>query len=85
MCFFDGHNGQYSDTAPWYHIEERSVGPGDMHPAVPVFQQLDIGCRIRIFEFLQVGLDKPPVLLRQAVNVLKSPLFYGDVHAGPRS
>lgn len=56
-----------------------------MHPAMPVFQQLDIGCRVRIFESQQVGLDESAVLLRQAVNVLQSPLFDGYVHAGPRA
>jgi hypothetical protein len=32
-----------------------------------------------------VSFDEPPVLLRQVVNVLQSPLFDGDVHAGPRA
>ena len=75
MRFLDRHHFENVDNAPGKNIEERSIGMGDMHPAVTIMQQLHIRINIRIFQFQQMLLDDPAILVRQTVSVLYRSLF----------
>ena len=79
MRLLNRHHFENVDNPPGQNIEERSVGTGDMHPAVTILQQLYIRGSIGVFKHQQVLLDDPPVLFPQAVNVLQRPLF--DVYS----
>jgi hypothetical protein len=78
--FLDRHHFKNIDNAPGQDIEECRIRVTDMHPAVAVLQQLNIRSSIGILELQQVLLDDPPILLRQAANVLQRPLFDVYLH-----
>ena len=79
MRFLDRHHFENVDNATMQNIKKRSIGMGDMHPAVTVLQQLHIRGNIRIFKFQQMLLDDPAILLWQTVKLLQRPLV--DVYS----
>jgi len=59
-------------------IEKSRIGVGDVHPAMPVFQQFDIRRGTRVLKQEQMGFYNPAILGGQVVNVLQC--FFVDVY-----
>lgn len=71
MRFLNRHHFKNVDDTTGHNIEKRSIAMSDMHPAVTILQQLHIRGCIGVFQFQQMLLDDPAILLRQIVNVLQ--------------
>ncbi len=85
MGVFDGHDIQDGNRPAGKDIKKGCIGMGDVHPAVAILEDLNVGSGVRIFEFQQVLFDKPPVFCRKIVNVPECLSIDGYPHVMPPS
>jgi hypothetical protein len=66
---FNRHNVEDIHHISRVNIEEYRIRPGDVHPAVPVFEKFNIGGRSRVLKLVKMLFDQPPIFIGKAVKV----------------